>query len=151
MDATQRGTKFGLLAIKHASAHITGNIDLGATPGEIAAHAACPITLPTHWQEWLGTIQTEDIHQANLTVAIQIDSATPDILDQESKDVEQRLVDVWHGMRLNGIPNYSTALLLIGAIKNDGELSIRHKSTLALSYRHPCGVLLDIDEAVLRR
>lgn len=151
MDTTQRGTKFGLLCLTEASAGITGDIDLAATPGEVVAHSTCPIALPGQWERWLGELKTADITGANLSVAIQIASPTPDILDAEMRTLEQRAERLWHGLRLNGIPGYKAAHILIGGITNAGDLRLRNVAKLGLSYKHRFGIPLTIDEAVLRR
>lgn len=121
MDSRRGGTKFGLLAIRNTSTAIAADVEVLA-PGEIVAHAACPIDLPEHWRNWLGTLQTPELVDANLTIAIQVPSVTPDVMDAETHAIEQRLDRVWHGLRLQGIPDYLTARIALGGINMQGEL-----------------------------
>ena len=103
MDLTRHNTKFGMLAFDDcAEVQLNAALDLG---GGITVHPACPIDLPEHWRTWLGTLQTDYLVDANLAVCVQIDSATPTVLDGETKQLEKRLSALRLGFFLHGIPD----------------------------------------------
>jgi hypothetical protein len=121
-------------------------VDLG---GGVSAHPACPIELPAHWREWLGTLQAEVITGANLLIAIEMPSQTPTILDAETQLLDRRLTAMWRGLSLQGVPTYQQAKILLGGVDDRGETSVRRVSTPVTAYRHQFGESLDVSSTVL--
>ena len=137
MDLTRHNTKFGMLAFDNcAEVQLNATLDLG---DGITAHPACPIDLPEHWRTWLGTRQTGYLVDANLAVCVQIDSATPTVLDGETNQLEKKLSALRLGLFLHGIPDYRNDFIVLGGVDADGSASVRRVSRPQLAYRHRCG------------
>lgn len=137
MDPARRNTKFGVLAFDSCcGVDLQGTQALGDV---VSVHPGCPIELDEHWRTWLGTLQTEKLIGANLVFTVQIDSATPSILDAETKQLHEQLLVLRFSLFLHGIPDYGDNLIALGGIDGEGVASVRRIDRPALAYRHPFG------------
>ena len=137
MDLTRHNTKFGMLAFDNcAEVQLNAALDLG---DGITVHPACPINLPEHWRTWLGTLQTSSLVDANLLVCIQIDSATPTVLDGETNQIAERLFALRFGLFLHGIPDYRNNFIVLGGVDANGSASVRRVLRPELAFRHEYG------------
>ena len=137
MDPTRRNTKFGMLAFDDCPrVDLAGPVVIG---NGVSVHPRCPIELEDHWRTWLGTFQAETLTGANLVFTVQIESATPTILDAETKQLNEHLLALRVGLFLHGIPEYKNNLIALGGIDNEGVSNVRRIEIPARAFRHSCG------------
>jgi hypothetical protein len=134
------------LVLRHCSTDVNVPVDLG---GGVSAHPNCPIPVPDHWREWLGSLQTGVIEAANLVLAVEIPSQTPTILDAETHALDSRLTALWRGLLLQGIPTYQDIRMLFGGVDDSGQSSVRRVSRPVDAVRHQQGNVFDVTTAVL--
>src|ERR1035437_6980723 len=131
------GTKFGILGLDDCQViDFAGPLRLSDT---VTAYTACPLQVPEHWREWLGSLRVGHLENANFLLVVARPSATPDILDQETKEIDQALTALWFGLLLHGVPDYSDGLVALGGVAADGAVSVRQVQRRATAYRHPFG------------
>lgn len=143
-----QGDKFAIVAINTRVSKAVGTIELGPN---IWASTTPIASFDKHWQDWLGSIRTEEFTRSNLFLIAKIASKTPEIIDQENRDLRQRVLRLYMGLLLAGkMVAYSRPIVLTGAVPK-GEISLREFSDLM----PPVAFLgLDqdeIDTAYLRR
>jgi hypothetical protein len=90
----------------------------------LTAYKAAPFELPDHWKAWIGSLETEHFKEANLAIMIHRLSATPEVMDQDTKDLERELTAFVFGMMIQGVPDFSHTVWVSGANVN-GDLSVR--------------------------
>ena len=76
---------------------------------------------------------------ANLVVCIQIDSATPTVLDGETNQIAERLFALRFGLFLHGIPDYRNNFIVLGGVDANGSASVRRVLRPELAFRHGYG------------
>jgi hypothetical protein len=82
-------------------------------------------SIPDHWREWLGTIRVEEVEACDLFVAAKLRSATPDVLDAENIQLNQRVLAFYRGLLLSS--TFATAhkpVVLTGSCSG-GEVGLR--------------------------
>ena len=78
-----------------------------------------------HWREWLGSIRTEHFDSSNFFIVVKKSSQTPDILDQENRELSKLATNFYLGLLLAGrIPIYEKPLLITGGM-TEKSASIR--------------------------
>jgi len=118
-----------------------------------------PIALDEEWRKWIGSIRAERIAEdCNLFLCAVMDSAEPDVLDHENKQLDSASMRLFDGLMLAGnVMTTATPILIGGAYQKDG-LTVRSISDLrrplipagvdyddvtadvvALAYRHMMG------------
>lgn len=111
-----------------------------AKPVELApnlrAYPAAPFELPKHWKAWLGTLKSGHFSEANLVIVITRVSATPGVLDQETRDLERILTAFVFGLMLDGGPDYKETTWFSGA-NVEADLSVRGLRSLETFIRTP--------------
>ena len=148
-DAQRINTKFGLIALDDCrDVALGGSVDAG---DGVSFHDRCPIALPDHWKEWLGTLATDHVHDANLIIAVQVTSATPQILDAETNAVDERLRALFYCLLLDGIVDYRAGVAFLGGIGPDGSLSVRQHYQIPTAYRHAAGSRPRVTPAAVTR
>src|SRR5581483_6835167 len=53
--------------------------------------------VPEHWRQWLGSIRVEEVEACELFIASKLASATPDVLDGETIQLNNRVWDFYRG------------------------------------------------------
>lgn len=146
-DPTRRNTKFGLLALDDCiQVQFQQTVDVSA---DVSIHPTCPIAIPAHWIEWLGTLETGHLADANLVIAIQIPSTTPTILNAETHTLHSALMGHLYGLLLHGIPDYRGGVIALGGIGPNGELDVKQVGRVPMAYRHVFGARPVITHDVL--
>lgn len=97
-------------------------------------YPSAPFDIPEHWQKWIGTLKNAHFAEANLVVVVTRPSATPGVLDQETRDLERELTTFICGLMIGGVPDYKETTWFSGA-NVDGELSVRGLRSLETFYR----------------
>jgi len=146
-DKTKTNTKFGLLALDDCKdLAFEDTVELGEG---VSIHSTCPIEVPGHWKEWLGTLETGHLQDADFLIAVQADSATPAVLDAETRAIDVRLNAHWYGLLLHGIPDYQGGVTVLGGVGAKSSLSVRQFHRVPTAYRHIFGKRLVIDTPTL--
>lgn len=86
--------------------------------------------LPAHWQEWLGTIRSEELTGFNLFLLSKCRSAAPDIIDNDDKGLEQRVGHFYTGLMLASPFAPAHAPVMLSGARRDGEIGIRSQHDL---------------------
>jgi hypothetical protein len=84
-----------------------------------------PLSMPDHWQKWLGTIKVDNLSKANLFLFVHTPSRTPEILDGENKRLSDIIHCLYFGL-LMSFPyiDHGEGTLLTGVNHND-EIDVR--------------------------
>src|SRR4051794_24325136 len=127
--------KFSVLAFDDC-AEVKLSADAVTLSATLTAHRVAPFELPEHWKGWLGTLQTGHFADSNLAILIARPSVTPEVLDQETKDLERELTAFFFGMMLQGVPDFGRTTWLSGA-NVGGDLSVRGLRELSKFLRSP--------------
>lgn len=139
--------KFSVLAFDDC-AEVKLSADAVPLSTVATAHRAAPFELPEHWKGWLGSLQSGHFADANLTILISRPSVTPEVLDQETKDVERELTAFIFGMMVQGVPDFARTIWLSGA-NVGGDLSVRGLREMSRFLRSPGQTRPVIDDAWL--
>ncbi len=119
--------KFAALALVRASrADFPAPLNLG---GDAWALVGPPVDIGRLWRERIGSIHGDRIADANLWFVAKRPSRSPEVLDQENKDLKD---EVWHlflGLLVLGSPFYEGGYLLTGA-HVDGAPNVRQYSEI---------------------
>ena len=137
MDPARRNSKFGILAFDGC---FNVNIERSVVLGDgLSVHPHCPVELPEHWRTWLGSLQSDNLVNANLAFTVQIDSETPTILDAETQQLLDQLLGLRVALFLHGIPEYRNNLIALGGVDDGGETSVRSIEIPNRAYCHRLG------------
>lgn len=95
------GDKFAFICFNRAGIHheMPNVVDL---PQGYVASTALPGKPDPHWREWIGTIRAEQLEEADLYVGSKMASKTPDILDAENQELQQRTLCLYWAVHLTG-------------------------------------------------
>jgi hypothetical protein len=127
--------KFSVLAFDDC-AEVTLSADAVPLSNTLTAHRTAPFELPEHWKRWLGSLQTQHYSDANLAILISRSSDTPEVQDQETKDLERELTAFVFGMMILGVPDFARTTWFSGA-NVSGNLSGRGLRQLDSFLRSP--------------
>jgi hypothetical protein len=86
--------------------------------------------VPDEWREWLGSIRVEEVEACDLFIAAKLKSATPDVLDGENIQLNNRVWGFYRGLLLSS--TFATAhkpVILSGSCR-DGEVGLRQLQDL---------------------
>lgn len=133
------GEKYGLVGLD-ARTRFHGVLDLG---GGLFAIGRGGVTLPDHWKEWLGSIETRRIEESELVLLAKSASATPEVLDGENEHLVNRAKWlVWGLLAVGKLAMGGEGAELSGG-HADGELSVRRHGRLG-PFIHVSGFLPDV-------
>jgi hypothetical protein len=86
--------------------------------------------IPDEWRGWLGSIRAEEVEACDLFIAAKLQSATPNILDDENIQLTNRIRAFYCGLLLSS--TFATAhkpVILTGSCR-DGEIGLRQQQDL---------------------
>ncbi|MEW6543386.1 MAG: hypothetical protein AB1411_07230 [Nitrospirota bacterium] len=118
------GSKYAALAlpIRHLRQRMSDSVSLGS---ELYATRTLPFPLPDHWKEWLGTIQAEALKSANFFLLTHAASKNPEVLDQENKDLIEKIHQLYFGFLIAGpYVGHDDGLLMTGT-RQESEVDVR--------------------------
>lgn len=127
------GHKYALLALHVDHLILHPNI---AEPMADGFHASLelPFDVPKHWQEWLGSLRTQEVTNANLFLTLSRESDSPGSLDQENlaltKDLERFYFSLLMSVPYIGHPK---ATMMTGA-RQGGRVDVRRLETIEAVY-----------------
>jgi hypothetical protein len=93
-----------------------------------------PVTIDTHWKEWIGTIHLERFENSNLVMIASEGSVNPQLLDEHHQKLKKRLSQTFSLLQLSGVLEYDGANLLCGSFF-DGKSEIRQISEFPFFYQ----------------
>ena len=107
------GSKFAALTLWEGASALTEPVHLGEG---LSFHPRLPWGIGEIWERWLGTLRTKQVTEANLVVIAEACSDRPEVLDEEYRTVEKRVVRLYYALMLLGVPGYSRINLLKGSV-----------------------------------
>jgi hypothetical protein len=129
--------KFGCVCLVNAAVdrELREPLDLG---GGLWAVFGAPLELAPHWQNWLGSVKTENFARAGITFLAHRASDRPEIVDNENKSLEEIAFFEFLALSICEIFHYDDGMILSGA-NNNGHIDIRNVSDIDTHIR-PNGV-----------
>lgn len=119
------GEKYALMGLSVAS---DADLPQGNVTPNFWVISDTKFGIPAHWREWLGSIRVEEVETCNLFLLSKQASLTPNVLDAENHDLEQRVWNFYIGLLLasNIAPAHKPVMLTGSCL--DGEMDVRqHK------------------------
>lgn len=118
------GEKYALVGL---NVKFEGRLPAGRITPNLWVLAAPNFKLPSHWQEWLGSIRAQEVEDCNLFLLSKVDSSTPGVLDAENQKLQQRAWNFYIGLLLaNTFATAHRPVMLTGS-RRDGEIDIRQQ------------------------
>jgi len=109
-----------------------------------------PFEFETHWREWLGSVRTEQLSNANFVILAHQSSADPTVIDNENEDLTKKCSSVFYALLVSEIFHHERGLVLSGA-NVDGVVNVRNVGNLE-SHHRPNGVrTANIEAALIQR
>jgi hypothetical protein len=120
----ENGEKYALvgLSIKFEGHHRAVKI----TPN-LWVLADTTFNVPSHWQDWLGSIRARGVEDCNLFLLSKLASSTPDVLDAENQKLQQRAWEFYVGLLLASTFAPTHRPVLLTGSRRDGEIDIREQ------------------------
>ncbi len=88
------GEKYALVGL---NVKFEGRLPAGRITPNLWVLAAPNFKLPSHWQEWLGSIRAQEVEDCNLFLLSKVNSSTPGVLDAENQKLQQRAWNFYIG------------------------------------------------------
>jgi hypothetical protein len=129
--------KFGCVCLTNVAVDRTLQAPLDLGDGLWAVFGT-PLELAPHWQEWLGSVKTENFTRAGITIVALHPSDHPEVLDHENKSLTEQAFSVFMGLLMCEIFRLGGGLILSGA-NNNGRTDVRSLADLE-SHFMPGGV-----------
>ena len=90
------------------------------------------LDVPEHWQQWLGSIRTEQIESCNLFLMCKRRCMAPSVLDADDAELKQYVSNFYLGLLLAGYFSSSDRPILLSGARQDGEINVRQHESLDL-------------------
>jgi hypothetical protein len=151
VDWLNDGEKYALigLSVKTEGEVLSDNI----TP-ELWVLNGAEFEIPSHWQEWLGSIRSREIEGCNLFLLSKLASLKPDVLDAENQLLGQRVQHFYTGLLLTSTFAPAHKPVVLTGSRREGETDIRQEwdldpSVSSVFRGYPPIVADDIQSAAL--
>jgi hypothetical protein len=92
-----------------------------------------PFKVDSTWQEWLGTLRSDKILQANLVLFATAPSANPGVFDDENQKLQETVLKLLYSLLVLGVPSYGDMNVLHGA-NQDGHIAVRQVARMPTFY-----------------
>jgi hypothetical protein len=92
-----------------------------------------PFKVDSTWQEWLGTLRSDEILQADLVLFATAPSANPGVLDTENQKLQETVIKLLYSLLVLGVPSYGNMNVLNGA-NQDGHMALRQVARMPTFY-----------------
>ncbi|HEX9391929.1 MAG TPA: hypothetical protein VF928_11510 [Usitatibacteraceae bacterium] len=93
-----------------------------------------PFSLESHWREWIGTTQADQIAKAQLFLIAKCASNTPAILDDENLRLADLAGRLLQGLQLALPFRVSGIIVQLTGANNDGNISVRQFATVPVPF-----------------
>jgi hypothetical protein len=155
-DFIPEKSKFALIAVRNAYTDFTDSNDFSTQLSNgIWVLSKVPIDIDKGWKEWIGSLQSKELQEANLVFIFAEKSDNPEILDAHHNSLGNILSQFFNVLQLDGVLEYKVSNLILGSYY-DKRSEIRQMAKLPLFYRTkgytplPLNVK-KLEKAVLRR
>ena len=91
------GEKYALIGL---NVKIDGHLPSGKVAPNLWLLTDTTFSVPSHWQEWLGSIRTREIEDCNLFLLSKLASLRPAVLNDEDQKLKQRVWNFYIGLLL---------------------------------------------------
>ncbi len=119
--------KFGVVVLVRSSkADFRAPLDLGRG---LWVLDRAPFDVGQIWRKWIGSIAADRIADANLWFVAARPSKTPEVYDQENKELKDQVWHLFLGLLVVGSPYYEGGYILTGA-HVDGTPNVREYSEI---------------------
>jgi len=88
-----------------------------------------PLELAPHWQGWLGSVKTEKLTRAGLTLIALCPSDHPEVLDDENRLLTEHAFSIFMGLLMCEVFRFDGGLIISGA-NNGGHTDVRSLADL---------------------
>jgi hypothetical protein len=130
------GNKFAVIAVPESAAGYVPDPVIDLDDGFAVSHAL-PATALETWRERLGGIHIEELERTGLFLWSLRESATPEVLDDENRQLERDVFRLYLGL-LVGMSNFSNGrLTVISGGVEDGIARARTLTTYPRTWRTP--------------
>lgn len=123
-------SKFVAIALDDVTSHLTDVVTINEgiflCPGP-------PFKVNPRWREWIGTIRTREFEQANIVLLASRPSTKPDVLDEETQELERTALKLWYSVLILGVPAFRSMNVISGGRVGE-EIQIRQVSRLPTFY-----------------
>lgn len=147
----EKNEKFALISLNRVNIHHALPDSLNLSKGFFACRKL-PGIPDKHWREWLGSIKFERLEKANLYLGCKAASATPEILDGENQQLQQKVYAFYRAVFLTDyIIIRECPLYLTGSMLESG-LDVRSVGDIQQPFSVPGTPLsLEINEQKLEQ
>jgi hypothetical protein len=122
--------KFGIVAIR--TNFVDHDVPTHSTYcGKLESYRELPVELSEHWQQWLGSIRTEEFQKANLILMSRGHSSKPRDLDGEDKGHQLAARRFYGGLLVSGSVRCSRSPLLLAGQHWGDKPQVRQFSQLS--------------------
>jgi len=90
----------------------------------LAFYPRLPFTIGPQWEQWIGTLRSKEITEANLVLMATLPTSSAGILDAENQMLQTQVINLLYSVLLLGVPAYANMNVLTGA-NNNGTMEIR--------------------------
>ena len=104
-----------------------GDVLQGNVTPNLSVLADSTFNIPWQWREWLGSIRAEGVENCNLFLLSKLASSTPDVLDAENKQLQQRVRNFYIGLLLASTFAPTHRPVMLTGSRRDGETGIRQQ------------------------
>src|SRR5712671_2634603 len=120
------GNKYALLTLPLTHVRNPASAELG--DGYVATEHL-PVTVPEHWQKWVGSLQYEAIVGASYYLIVHAPAREPRVLDDENQTLRTKVLHFYTGLTI-AVPNigHEEIVYLTGAFHED-ETDVREFTT----------------------
>lgn len=118
------GEKYSLIGL---NVKIHEQLPLGKIAPNLWVLAGTKFNVPPYWQEWLGSIRTQEVEGCNLFLLSKLASLTPDVLDAESQKLQQHVSNFYVGLLLASKFVPADRPVMLTGCRRDGEIDIRQQ------------------------
>ena len=122
--------KFAAIAFSHSTSSLKNQIKV---IDDIFFLPQLPFQVDATWQEWLGTLRSDEILQADLVLFATAPSASPEVFDAENQKLQETVLKLLYSLLVLGVPSYGNMNVLSGA-NRDGHISVRQVARMPTFY-----------------
>jgi hypothetical protein len=146
------GEKYAAIGLDVKAAR---DVQVGRLSSRLQLLGQGSVPVSDRWQEWLGTVRTEEIVGCGFLVAATMQSKQPSVLDGENKILQKRAWDFYVGLLLTSLFSPAHAPFILSGSYDNGEFSVREKSDVDtpvpnLATPYPEVTKWDFETAALR-
>src|SRR5713101_1229241 len=122
MFQLQNNDKFSFVAIEHCAYALKQDVQLSDGTYVLTK---IPDDISDNWKRWIGETRSEALASCNLAILRRIQSAKPEVLDDEHEKLLREVTDTFWLLQLSGLLYYQSASSIQGSVESDGYYTVR--------------------------